>query len=70
MCDDERAGWVPSETHNPHRDFKWWDTGVNPPATGLQADGNKPQPRLLGPDGKPAPRTVHRIGFQPRMVTE
>jgi hypothetical protein len=59
----------------------WWrgspgsqvTQGVAQPQTGLQADGNKDQaerPRVLGPDGNPVPRRVHRVGFHPEMVTD
>jgi hypothetical protein len=67
VCDSE---WVPSEADNPFRDFRWWYSGVSSPSSGLQVDGYRPPKRLLGPDGRPAPRRVHGFGFRSEMVVD
>jgi hypothetical protein len=71
MCD--RSGPVPDHVPHPYRDHRWHDAGQPPPTSGLHVDGNAAQharPRLLGPDGKPAPRRVHGVGFRAEMIHE
>jgi hypothetical protein len=57
----------------------WWHGGNRYPRPGPMAVPTFPgqvtvypdqDRRVLGPDGHPIPRRVHRIGFQAEMVTE
>lgn len=60
-----RAGPSAWEEHGEHW---WWDAPqLNPPHVEVDDIEHEEPPVLLGPDGEPLSRWVHRFGFRARM---